>query len=150
MGIAASRMLRASQQFKRYYEGCFASLLEDEDLSIREIHVLLFLYNNPGRDTAREVSELRGMPKSQVSAAVDLLTERGFLKRQTDREDRRVVHLTLTASGRTLGREARKLQTACVARVLSPLTETEREQFQALLEKILTGAESKLWEGASQ
>lgn len=113
MPITSSQLLRASQQFKRYYERQFSTLMARETLTMREIRVLLFLANNPDHDTARDVAELRGMPKSQVSAAVDLLVQRGFLWRLPDQEDRRVVHLAITETGVTLGREAREIQTAC-------------------------------------
>ena len=122
--------------------------LERERLTMRDLHVLLFLANNPDRDTARDVAELRGLPKSQVSGAVDLLAERKLLERLPDRRDRRVVHLVLTAAGQALGGEARQIQSACIRTIFSPLTETEAEQFQALLEKLLTGAEHKLRKGA--
>ena len=94
------------------------------------------------------MAELRGLPKSQVSGAVDLLAERKLLERLPDRRDRRVVHLVLTAAGQALGGEARQIQSACIRTIFSPLTETEAEQFQALLEKLLTGAEHKLRKGA--
>lgn len=149
MAITGSLLLRASRQFKRYYEGCFASLLRREGLTMRELHVLLFLANNPDRDTARDVVELRGLPKSQVSGAVDLLVERGVLLRQPDREDRRVVHLALTEEGIALGREAREIQSACVQSMLSPLTAAESAQFQLLLEKVLKIVERKTQEGAN-
>ena len=149
MAITGSQLLRASRQFKRYYERQFTPLLRRERLTMREVHVLLFLVNNPDRDTARDVVELRGLPKSQVSGAVDLLAERGLLLRQPDQEDRRVVHLTLTEAGADLGREARKIQNACVQDMLSPLTAAESAQFQLLLEKILRIVERKTQEGVS-
>lgn len=49
---------------------------------MREMHVVLFLANHPAHDTARDVTELRGLAKSQVSAAVDLLAARELLRRQ--------------------------------------------------------------------
>lgn len=148
VAITSSQLLWASRQFKRYYEGHFSALLERKGLTMRELYVLLFLVNNPDRDTARDVVELRGLPKSQVSGAVDLLAERGLLERLPDRTDRRVVHLALTAPGTELGQQARAIQTACIQALFAPLTQTEKEQFFALLEKVLTGAESQLRKGA--
>ena len=148
MAITSSQLLWASRQFKRHYEGRFTSLLAREGLTMRDLHVLLFLTNNPDQDTARDVAELRGLPKSQVSGAVDLLAERGLLERRPDRKDRRVVHLALTGKGATLGCEAREIQTDCIREIFAPLTQTEAAQFQALLEKILNNAESRLREGA--
>lgn len=147
MAITTSQLLKGSRQFKQYYEACFSALLEREALTMRDLHVLLFLANNPGYDTARDVAELRGLPKSQVSGAVELLAVRGFLRRLPDRSDRRVVHLALTESGAVLGREAREIQAACAQAVLAPLTAEEAEQFQVLLEKVLKGAQSTLREG---
>ncbi|BAL01226.1 hypothetical protein OBV_40270 [Oscillibacter valericigenes Sjm18-20] len=42
---------------------------------------------------------LRGLGKSQVSQAVDLLTSRGFLRREGDGSNRRVIHLLIMESG---------------------------------------------------
>ena len=109
----------------------------------------LFLTNNPGHDTARDVTELRGLSKSQVSAAVDLLAERGLLDRLPDRADRRVVHLALTEAGAALARQGRQIQSACLEKLFSGLTPAETDRFQQLLEKVLTGAETQLREGAN-
>ena len=95
MPTVTTRLLRFSRQFERFYEHQFAPLLERTGLTMREIHVLLFLANNPGYDTARDVAEYRGLVKSQVSQAVDLLSARGVLRRTPDAADRRVVHLSL-------------------------------------------------------
>lgn len=82
-----SRGLRFYQQFHRFYNRCLTPLMERQQLSLREIQVLLFLANNPGCDTARDVEKLRGLAKSQVSAAVEHLTGRGLLRRLPDQRD---------------------------------------------------------------
>lgn len=48
MKLSASELLKPSCQFKRCYARQFAPLLADTTLSMNEIHVLLFLANNPG------------------------------------------------------------------------------------------------------
>ena len=107
------------------------------DSSLREIHVLLFLVNNPAYDTARDITELRGLSKSQVSQAVELLAAEGFLQRTPDESDRRVVHLSITPAGVPLARECQAIQTACGRRLLSGLSEEEKQQFALLLETVL-------------
>ena len=148
MAVDSTLLLRVIRQFRRYYDRQFEDLLAASGLSMREMDVVLFLANNPGCDTAREVAELRGLAKSQVSAAVDLLAERGFLCRRSDQTDRRVVHLALTDQGTALARAGQRIQSACVDTLLSGLTQAEAEQFQTLLEKVLSGAETHLKEGA--
>ena len=73
MSTQYTRLLQFSRQFGKFYAYQFAPFLERTGLSMREVHVLLFLANNPECDTARDVSEYRGISKSQVSQAVELL-----------------------------------------------------------------------------
>lgn len=137
MPTVTTRLLLFSKQFERFYEHRFTPLLERTGLSMREVHVLLFLANNPGYDTARDVAEYRGLAKSQVSQAVDLLAARGLLRRTPDGGDRRVVHLTLTEAGQPLAREAQAIQTACGRRLLAGLSPEDEARFHRLLETVL-------------
>ena len=149
MKVNSTRLLWVVQQFRRYYDRQFTDLLARSGLTMREMDVILFLTINPGQDTARDVRELRGLSKSQVFAAVDLLAERGLLDRLPDRADRRVVHLALTEAGAALARQGRQIQSACLEKLFSGLTPAETDRFQQLLEKVLTGAETQLREGAN-
>lgn len=141
MAISATRLLQLSRQFKRYYDRRFAPLADRAGLTVQEVHVLLFLANNPGCDTAREVAELRGLLKSQVSHAVESLAARQLLTRTPDGYDRRVIHLTLTPPGAALAREAQAVQSACGARLLEGLSPEETKQLHRLLEVVLFNGE---------
>ena len=140
--ITISQLTRLPQRFRRYYDRRFLPLLERTGLSMREVHVLLFLANHPGQDTARDVAELRGLAKSQVSQAVEVLTGRGTLARRADGEDRRIVHLDITEAGRPLAREAQAIQAACGRRLLAGLSEEEQAVFLDLLERVLRETEA--------
>ena len=135
--LNAAQLIRLPRKFGKYYDRQFLPLLEKTGLTIREVHVLLFLANHHGQDTARDVTELRGMAKSQVSQAVEVLAGRGLLARRADGEDRRVVHLEITEQGAPLAREAQALQAACGRRLLEGLTEEEQAVFLDLLERVL-------------
>ncbi len=148
MHLGASEILKLSRQFERYYPSQFAPLLARTGLSINEVHVLLFLANNPGLDTARDVAELRGLGKSQVSQAVEGLSKRGFLRREADGGDRRVVHLLIAPSGEPLAREAQRIQGRCARDITSGLTPEERSQLETLAEKIAAGVEALAGKGS--
>ena len=139
--ITIAQLTRLPRKFGKYYDRQFLPLLEKTGLSMREIHVLLFLANHPGQDTARDVTELRCLAKSQVSQAVEVLTGRGLLARRADGEDRRVVHLEITEQGAPLAREAQAIQCACGKRLLAGLTEEEQAVFLDLLERVLRKTE---------
>lgn len=135
--ISIAQLTRLPRKFGKYYDRQFLPLLERTGLSMREIHVLLFLANHPGQDTARDVTELRGLAKSQVSQAVEVLTGRGILRRLADGTDRRIIHLSITEEGIPLAREAQAIQAACGRHLLAGLAEGERTVFLGLLERVL-------------
>ena len=130
--MTTTRFLQVSKQFGKYCEHRFTPLSRRYGLSMREINVLLFLANNPGFDTARDITEYRGISKSQVSQAVDFLTELGYLTRSADTEDRRVIHLAITQEGAPIAKEARKIQTDCGRALLEGLTAEQKHQLETL------------------
>ena len=81
MSTTYTRLLQFFQQYTKYCDYQFLPVLERTGITMREVHVLLFLANNPDYDTARDITVLRGISKSQVSQAVDLLAAEGFLTR---------------------------------------------------------------------
>ena len=137
MTLSYTRLLQFYKQFGKFYDRQFAGFSSRTGLSMREIHVLLFLANNPGYDTARDISELRGLSKSQVSQAVELLAAEGFLLRTPDEADRRVVHLSITPAGLPLARECQTIQAACGQRLLAGLSEEQVRQLALLLGTVL-------------
>lgn len=137
MQIQSTRLLQFSKQFKKFYAHQFLSVLERTGLSMREVDVMLFLANNPDYDTARDITEFRGLSKSQVSQAVDLLAAEGLLLRTPDLADRRVIHLSITEDGAPLAGEMLAVQAQCVQKLLSGLTEAQVAQLSATLETVL-------------
>ena len=53
MATNYTRLLQFYKQFGKYYDRQFAAFSARTGLSMREIHVLLFLANNPDYDTSR-------------------------------------------------------------------------------------------------
>ena len=109
---------------------------------MRELNVLLFLANNPDYDTARDAAVLRGLSKSQISQAVELLAAEGLLARTPDGNDRRVVHLSITETGLPLAREAQAIQNACGQRLLEGFTPEEITLFHQLLDRVLDNGDA--------
>ena len=132
-----TRLLQFAQQFQKFYTRQFSPMMEQSGLTMCEIDVLLFLANNPPYDTARDITLLRGLSKSQVSQAVDDLVAEGLLLRTPDQQDRRVVHLSITASGAPLVQRCQAIQEQCSQRLLSGLTPEEQSQFRSLLNTVL-------------
>ena len=135
--LTASVMFANAARFADAYHTAIAPLCASTGLPPAAADILLFLANNPGYDTARDISELRGLSKSQVSQAVELLAAEGFLLRTPDEADRRVVHLSITPTGLPLARECQTIQAACGQRLLAGLSEEQVRQFALLLGTVL-------------
>jgi DNA-binding MarR family transcriptional regulator len=73
---------------------------------------------------------------SSVTSMVDRLVELDLVHRERSEKDRRVVLLSLTSKGKTLLHETRKQQAKTIKEVFAHLTEKEREQYLALIEKM--------------
>lgn len=137
MTTTYTRLLQFFQQYTKYCDYQFQSVLDRKGITMREVHVLLFLANNPEYDTARDITVLRGISKSQVSQAVDLLSADGFLTRTPDAEDRRIVHLSISPEGWPLAKECQKIQEFCGEQLVRGMSEDEVTTLRALFERII-------------
>ena len=139
--MTATRLMQFAKQFGKYCDHRFAPLAQAYGLSMREINVLLFLSNNPGYDTARDITEYRGISKSQVSQAVEFLVELSYLTRTPDPDDRRLLHLALTEEGLALARECKAVQARCGQDLLDGMTEDQVRQLQELWDMVMANGE---------
>jgi DNA-binding MarR family transcriptional regulator len=72
---------------------------EGEDISFTQWRVLMCLRDGLA-STCADLSRELSHDKGSMTRLVDQLENRGFIRRQRDREDRRIVFLTLTPAGR--------------------------------------------------
>jgi DNA-binding MarR family transcriptional regulator len=80
-----------------------------------------------------------------ITAAVGRLEEQGLVRRRTDRRDRRVAHVEITASGRRMLAESRSRKTAYLERRLAALSPGERhtlDEAAEILERVLEEEQS--------
>lgn len=134
------QILRAARQFERAFAQRISPVLERWSLTTGEMQVMLFLANNPGCDTARDMVVVRGLGKSQVSQAVELLVGKGFLARSPSQRDRRIVHLAITEDGWPAAREAQAVQARCGRALFDGLTPEEMETLRVILEKMVANS----------
>src|SRR3954467_2751270 len=68
------------------------------DLSLPQFRVLALV--DEGGERASQLADRLAVAKPTVTAVVDGLVDRGYLKRTADCDDRRATKITLTATGR--------------------------------------------------
>ncbi len=116
--------------------GAIAKAYSDSfGLTIPEWRVMAVLGGTPDL-SAREVAERTAMDKVQVSRAVESLMRARRVARSPDRDDGRILRLSLTPRGRAIYDEVVPLALHLEDVFLSALTPDERRQFDTLLGKL--------------
>lgn len=78
----AYQVYTAARQLLEGYTAAMQPLCRREGLAPNGVDILLFLANNPGLDTARDVCTYRGLKPGIVSFHVEKLVQEGYLLRQ--------------------------------------------------------------------
>lgn len=102
----------------------------------REQHQVLCLIHSRERCTSTFLADILFVGKSSITSIVNRLVGRGWIERERDEADRRVVYLTLTEEGRKVHREAELHLQSLVASYLTHFSEGEVEHFITLYEKL--------------
>lgn len=125
----------------------FRYIIKGQDALIKEIcdsfqltriegTILVFLYNNPGRDTAGDIVELRMLSKGNVSQAVESLIQKSLLARKQDAEDRRKIHLSLLPATEPIIKAVEKKQKEFGCEIFRGFTEEEIHLFHEMNSRI--------------
>ena len=97
---------------------------------------LLATLGQYGTMTATAVGRHSSMHKTKVSRAVSALERRRWLQRETDAEDRRIEHLTLTRSGLDAYRELVPVAHAFQKQMLERMNAGDRDAVLAGLKAL--------------
>lgn len=86
--------------------------------------------------SSNDIVERTAMDKAKVSRAVNRLVAAGLLDRQPHPRDQRLLRLSFSPRGRDLYAQVAPEALAWEGQLLSVLTDTERAQLWALMEKL--------------
>lgn len=106
----AYQVYTAARQLLEGYTAAMQPLCRREGLAPNGVDILLFLANNPGLDTARDVCTYRGLKPGIVSFHVEKLVQEGYLLRQPAPGDRRKCRLVCTEKAGPVVQQGRELQ----------------------------------------
>ena len=141
-------LLTQAKALRRLYERLCAKVCQKRGVSQIALDVLAFLDNHPTLNTAKDVAELRMLPKSNVSQAVEELCCAGLLEAKADKEDRRKVRLCPTSAARPIIEDVRRARKAFETTLFSDFTPEEREQFDEMTRRILANGRLGLKKGS--
>ena len=95
----------------KLYEKTMKTVCTAHALTMVETDIIAFLKNNPQKDTAADIVELRMLSKGAVSKGVEALIQKELIRRYPDAEDRRRLHLKLTDRSEPILTDIERAQT---------------------------------------
>ena len=137
-------MLDRMRCIVKLYDRLSAKVCEKWKINRTEMDVLAFLNNHPAFDTARDIVEIRLLPKANVSLAVESLIQKGYLVRSIDEKDRRRVHLSITEEATDIVQDIEDMQNYERDVRMRGFSEEEQKQYGAMLQRSCENARREL------
>ena len=111
--------------------------LRPQDLTIVQLDTLLELERAPeGQRSLKELEHILHVAQSTAAGIIARLEQKGLVEGFGDAEDRRVKRVRITPAGIACIQAAQHHRAATEEKLLSGLTETERDIFYTLLKKV--------------
>lgn len=140
--------MKKKQEINRFLVGIFNEILKTEELfvsktfnnlSVREIHVIEAVCNveAAGEDNrSTSIAERLKVTAGTLTTAVVQLERKGYLIRERDQKDKRIVHILPTSDGRQAQQYHMEFHKNMVDEAVDRLTEEETEVFVKALDSI--------------
>jgi DNA-binding MarR family transcriptional regulator len=132
----SSHFLKFSWEFRKAYNNAFEEVRKEQNLTQNEIDVLLFLKNNAPLDTATDIVNYRAMSKSMISKSVNSLYEKRYLAYQSDKNDKRCIHLRLEEAVTPVIEKLNSIQSHFFSALVKGITQGEGETIKVVFNKI--------------
>ncbi|HIZ81525.1 MAG TPA: MarR family transcriptional regulator [Candidatus Mediterraneibacter pullistercoris] len=120
----------------RLYDKMLKKVCTKYDLTIAEADIISFLQNNPEKDTAGDIVELRRLSKGAVSKAVESLIQKSLLERTEDAKDRRKIHLALKPQAGPVMESINEVREDFVDTVLDGFTKEELKLYSLFFDRL--------------
>jgi DNA-binding MarR family transcriptional regulator len=111
-------------------------------VSPEQVGVLFIIQALNNRATPSEIARFILRQPHTVSALIERMAEKGFVKKQHDLERKNLVRVSLTEKGQKVYEHSTKR--GPIHRIMSTLSDDERTQLRLLLEKLHTQARKEI------
>lgn len=115
-----------------------SAMLQDQikgELSLRQLSALYIIEHE--ETTPGQLARRLMVTPAVVTGLIDRLERRGFVRRESESEDRRRIHLELTEAGRAAGASVRHELAGYFSSALEDLSDDELERLRTGLDVLL-------------
>lgn len=93
-------LLEDMHVLKKIIDNPLSQIAKETNLTVNEIRVLLFLYENEKFDIASDIVEKLMISKAHVSVTVESLVSKSYIKKVQDKNNKKKFHLKLTSNSK--------------------------------------------------
>ncbi|HVZ58728.1 MAG TPA: MarR family transcriptional regulator [Patescibacteria group bacterium] len=122
-------------KMKRQMELHSNSTVEERVATMLQLQTLSFLADNPN-STPSQLATILCLSSSSAAQLTDRLVNSGWIDRQHDKKDRRVVHLSLTSAGQEQLASLRTLRQKKMEPILKHVNKEDLEQLVHIMNNI--------------
>lgn len=129
--------------FKKIYDQSLEPVCKKYQLTRMELDILLFLANNPGYDTVKDIIERRRLTKSHVSMSLKDLERRDLVQKEYYPGNQKTAHLKLSSASIQMvaeGQQAQKKFFKTVFRDFNPEDVSRMEDYFERMRKNMQNA----------
>ena len=140
-GRSSDEMRRALTTYGRAVQLADSARLRrwaDLRLTTTQLYLLSLLLDRDARSVG-ELAEEMGVSPATMTGLTDRLVRQRYIARQTDPDDRRIVRIVLTQTGRQIFDEATLQSPEAVREPLERLGTVKVEQLTSLLDELIAG-----------
>ena len=130
-------------QIRRAHQLSVAIFMEETaafDVTPVQFAILNALMDDPGEDQIT-LSGRVAFDAATSGSVIGRLESKGWVRREADPADKRRKLLWVTPAGEEVALQMKRAVSKVQSRLLGPLSKTERDQFAALLGKLVAGHE---------
>lgn len=119
-----SQIINLNKNVNRSLKHKFHHLIQDSELTFPQLSVISML-EKYGEQKVSELSEKMGLSDSTVSGILDRLEQKGIIKRERTKDDRRVVKISLTGKSKKFCNDFRQKKEEFFTQLLKRLSDQE-------------------------
>ena len=131
-----SELLKMIHSMKKLYDHQCLNVMQKYQITRSELDILLFLYNNPEYDSAKDIVKKRGLTKSHASMGIEKLIQKHYIQAVQDNHDKRQYHLHLLEQSHSIIQDGLKVQKQFSDILFQGFSDKEKEIYQQMIERI--------------
>lgn len=116
--------------------------LHGQGLSKGQPEILEYLVENDGC-IQKDIADNCNLEPATITSALSNMEKNGFIKRESNKNDRRILNVYLTDEGKEAHRKAAEIITEVCNDNFKGFTEEEKKDFEKYLRRILQNIEGK-------